>query len=79
MFKIDFLGFLSGPFLQFLIYKSSRYFLSMFESVGILVQEKFKIDFQDGGHLGFLIRMILGIFDLQVMLILPTMFLVFWL
>ena len=28
-----------------------------------------KIDFQDGGHLGFQIRMILAIFDLQVALL----------
>ena len=34
---------------------------------GILVQEKFKIDFQDGG-------MSLVTFDLQVTLILPTKF-----
>ena len=36
-----------------------------------------KIDFQDGGHgghLGFLIRTILAIFDLQVTLMLPTKF-----
>ena len=34
-------------------------------------------DFQDGGHgghLGFLIRTILAIFDLQVTLMLPTKF-----
>ena len=40
-----------------------------------MVQEKFKTDFQDGGcggHLGFLIRIILFIFDLQVTPILPT-------
>ena len=30
-----------------------------------------KIDFQDGGHLGFLIGSILTIFDLQVTLMLP--------
>ena len=43
---------------------------------GLLVQEKKrKIDFQDGchgGHLGFLIGMILAIFDLQVTLMLLT-------
>ena len=36
-----------------------------------------KIDFQDGGygrHLGFQIRTILVIFDLQVTLMLPTKF-----
>ena len=39
--------------------------------------EKLNIDFQDGGHgghLGFLIRTILAIFDLQVTLMLPTKF-----
>ena len=40
-----------------------------------------KIDFQDGhhgGHLGFPISMILATFDLQVTLMLPTMFDVNW-
>ena len=40
-----------------------------------------KKDFQDGhhgGHLGFLISMILAIFDLQVTLMLPTKFGVNW-
>ena len=59
------------------LYHSSEYQTS-FESIGLLVQEKqVKIHFQDdccGGHLGFLIRMILVIFDLQVTLILPTKF-----
>ena len=55
-------GFPTGTILAILIYKSPRYFLSRFESIGISVQEKFKIDFQDGdcgGHLGFPIRTIL--------------------
>ena len=39
---------------------------------------KRKIDFQDGGHLGFLIRRILTIFDLQVIPMLPTKFQVSW-
>ena len=46
------------------------------------MENKFKIDFQDGGcggHLGFLIETILSIFDLQVALILPTKFQVNWL
>ena len=34
--------------------------------------------FQDGCHLGLPIKMILAIFDLQVALILPTMFPVNW-
>ena len=41
-------------------------------------EEKRKIDFQDGGHLGFLIGTILAIFDLQVILILPTKYRVNW-
>ena len=46
-----------------------------FESIGLSVQEKkFNIDFQDGGHLGFPIRIILATFDLQVTSILPMMF-----
>ena len=48
------------------------------ESIGFWVQEKKqKIDFQDGhhgGHLGFLIGMILAIFDLQVTPMLPSKF-----
>ena len=47
---------------------NSRYFLSSFESIGILVLEtKFKIDFQDsdrGGHLGFSIGTFPAYFDL---------------
>ena len=45
------------------------------------VQEKQKIDFQDGGHgshLEFHIKLILTIFDLQVTPMLPTKFLVNW-
>ena len=47
-----------------------------FESIVLLVLEKkFKMDFQDGHHghnLGFPIRMIWAIFDLQVTPMLPT-------
>ena len=44
-------------------------------SLSQLTQEKkFNIDFQDGGHPGFPIRMILATFDLQVTLILPMKF-----
>ena len=61
-----------------LIYKSSPCFLPSFKSIGLIVQEnKWKIDFQDGhrdSHLGFLIRMILAIFALQVTPMLPTKF-----
>ena len=42
------------------------------------VQEKRKIDFQDGGHLGFSIGMILSIFDLQVTPMPPSKFGVNW-
>ena len=64
------------------LYKSPRCFLASLESIGLSVQEKKrKIDFQDGchgGHLGFLIGMILAIFDLQVTLMLPSKFGVNW-
>ena len=42
-----------------------QYFLTNFESSGLSVQKKFRIDFQDGDcgdHLGFPIRTILAIF-----------------
>ena len=62
--------------------QSPWYFLPSLESIGLSAQEmKWKIDFQDGGHcshLGFLIGMILAIFDLQVTLMLPTKFRVNW-
>ena len=46
---------------------------------GLLVQKKKrKIDFQDGGHLGFPIGTILAIFDLQVTLMVPSKFGVNW-
>ena len=52
--------------------------MSPMKSIGLSVQEKkLNIDFQDGGHdghLGFLIRTIFAIFDLQVTLMLPTKF-----
>ena len=73
------LDFQSAQFKLFLIYKSPRCFLASLESTGLSVQEKKrKIDFQDGGHLGFLISMILAIFDLQVTLMLPTKYQVNW-
>ena len=59
-------------------YRSPEYQTS-FESIGLSVQEKnFNIDFQNGSHLGFQIRMILAFFDLQVTLILLTKFRVIW-
>ena len=70
------LDFRSTQFKLFQIYKSPKCFLPSFESNGLSVQEKKqKIDFQDGchgDHLGFLIEMILAIFDLQVTLMPPT-------
>ena len=57
----------------------SPYYQTNFELTGPSVQEKkFNIDFQDSGHLGFPIRMILATFDLQVTLILPMKFQVNW-
>ena len=56
-------------------------FLASLESIGLSVQEKRKIDFQDGGHgghLGFPISMILATFDLQITLMLPRKFEVNW-
>ena len=53
-----------------------------FKSIDLSVQKKKrKIDFQDGhhgGHLGFPIRTILAIFDLQVTPMLPTKSQVNW-
>ena len=61
------------------IYKSLRYLLPSFKWIGLSVQEKKqKIAFQDGRHLGVLIRMIVAIFDLQATLTLPTKFGVNW-
>ena len=52
------------------------YFLPSFKSIDLSVHEKkLKIDFQD---LGFLIRTILAIPDLQVTQILPIKFQVKW-
>ena len=48
------------------LYRSPDYQTS-FESIGLSVREKkLNIDFQNGGHLGFLIIMILATFDLQL-------------
>ena len=69
------LDFWSARFYLFLIYKSPWCFLASLESIGLSVQEKKqKIDFQDGGHLGFPISTILTTFDLQVTLMLPSKF-----
>ena len=60
----------------FLIYKC---YLPSFKSTGLLIQEKKrKIDFKDGGHLGFPIRTILATFDEQVTPKLSTKFQVKW-
>ena len=79
-FNIDFqdggYDFRSERFWQFFIYMLPRYFIPSFESIGLSVHEKFKINFQDG--LGFLIEIILAIFDQQACLKLPTKVLVCW-
>ena len=76
------LDFWPERFKLFLIYKSPQCFLPSFESIGLSVQEKkWKIDFQDGPHGGYLrfpIGTTLAIFDLQVTLMLPTKFQVKW-
>ena len=73
------LDFLSARFYLFLIYKSPQCFLACLQSIGLSVQEKKrKIDFQDGGHLGFPIGLILAVFDLQVTPMLPSKFGVNW-
>ena len=76
------LDFQSARFSLFLIYKSPQCFLASLEAIGLSVQEKKrKIDFQDGGHggyLGFPIGMILAIFYLQVTPMLPSKFGVNW-
>ena len=61
------------------MFKSPWCFLASLESFGFLVQEKKrKIDFQDGGHLGFPIGTILAIFDPQDTPMLPSKFGVNW-
>ena len=73
------LDFRSAQFWLFLIYKSPQCFLASLELIGHSVQEKKrKIDFQDGGHLGFPIGRILDIFYLQVTPMLPTKYGVNW-
>ena len=56
----------------------TRCFLASLESIGLSVQEKHKINFQDGGHLGFPIGTILAMFDLQVTQMLLTKYRVNW-
>ena len=59
----------------------TRYLLSSFESMGLFVQDKFKIDFQDGNwgsYVVFPIGRLLAIFDLQVTQMLSAKFLVNW-
>ena len=64
--------------------KSPSCFLPIgsFKSIGLSVQEKKqKLGFQDGRHgrpLGFLIRTVLAIFDLQVTPMLPTKYQINW-
>ena len=60
-----------------------RCFLPSFKSIGLLVQEKYKKDFQEGSHAAMLPSWIsdgnnFNFFDLQVTLMLPTKFQVNW-
>ena len=56
------------------LYRSPDY-QACFESIDLSVQEKnFIIAFQDGGHVGFPIKMILATFDPQVISILLNKF-----
>ena len=60
------------------LYRSPDYQTNL-ESIGLLVQEKKpNIDFQDGSHLGFPIRIILATFYIQVSSKLPMKFQVKW-
>ena len=68
-----------NDFSYFYIYLSSQSFLPIFKSTGPLVQEnkRKKVFFKYGrhdGHLGFPIRTIKVILDLQVTQMLPTKF-----
>ena len=76
------LDFLSERFLLFFTCRLPRYILPSYESTGLSFQQKkYNIDFQDDchyGHLGIPIETILAIFDLQVALIPPTKFQVYW-
>ena len=63
------------------MHKAPWYFLLSFELFGLSVQQKFKINFQDGcrdGYLRFQIKTNLVYFDLQVTLIFPIKFRVTW-
>ena len=64
------------------MYKLSSYFLPSLETTGLSVKKKkFNKDLQDGGcvgYLGFPIRTILTVFDLQVTPIHHTKFSVNW-
>ena len=74
------LGFWIRTILAIFIYKLPRYFLTSFESTGLLVK-MFKPDFPDGGHgshFGFCIGTSFIIFYVQVALIFPTKFRVDW-
>ena len=56
------------------LYRSPEYETSFVSISSSVHKRKFNIDFQDGGHLGFLIRTILANFELQVTSILPMNF-----
>ena len=69
------LDFRSELFLLFFIDKLPWNFPPNFKSVGLSVQEKYQIHFQDGScgsHVGFPMGMILVIFYLQITSLLPT-------
>ena len=52
------------------MYRSPDYQTSL-SQLAFRFKRRFNIDFQDGSHVGFQIRMILATFDLQVNSILP--------
>ena len=70
------LDFILEWFELFFIHRSTWRFLPSFQSIGLSVQEKRKIDFQDGSH-GIQSEN-LAIFDLQVTPLLPTKIQVSW-
>ena len=57
---------------------TNRWVTALLYRTCVSTQVRQKIDFQDGGHLGFLIRKILAIYDLLVIQMLPTKFQANW-
>ena len=76
--KTDFQDGHHGDHLAFLIGMILAIFLTRFESIGLLVKEKSKIDFLDGSNVALPIRMISAIFDQQVTQMPPNKFRVNW-